>query len=286
MDFYRSPSFQFYHGDFLAGVSSLSGEEVGPYWLLCIECWNKGGVNGNDIASLARIGKISPARMKRLWPLIRSKFVPSPWDEHLVTNPKIEKIRSEASTFARSRQVNGRLGGRPKSKPTQNLEVTYEEPTGNLDESKTEPTETSSNFRLLSSDIAAVATSQDSNPRAREETPSGRAAESPALGFGRWFLARGVALGLIGEHHNLDPLAWALKERGASEKLITAYGDDACRQRAERLFQARLNGKMRGAVSVTRLAAAWDFDELKAATPTGETAAQKFRREVRGEKAS
>lgn len=99
----KSPSFQFYPNDFSSGTLTLSTEEVGAYILLMCHCWDKGHIP-TDLKLLARIAKLPPARMRKVWESLRPKF--QPIDDGLI-QPRIERERMKQAEFRRKQRENG-----------------------------------------------------------------------------------------------------------------------------------------------------------------------------------
>lgn len=84
--------------------------------------------------------------------------------------------------------------------------------------------------------------------------------------FSDYLLERGIAIGVVGEHRRLDPEAWRVHNREASQRLVAAYGLPMCRQRAESFFAACKAGRIRnsgGQYPAVRLEAVWEYRELQ-----------------------
>ena len=69
----KSPAFRFYPLDFIGGTLLLSTEEIGAYLLLLCHAWDKGEVP-HDLTTIARIARLSVARMRKAWNALEPKF--------------------------------------------------------------------------------------------------------------------------------------------------------------------------------------------------------------------
>lgn len=100
----KSPAFQFYPDDFLAGTIMMSNEERGAYiTLLCLQ-WNQGHITIVDLADAT--ADMEDHRTKR----VSSKF--RDLGDGTLQNQRLEEVRAKQEQY-RSRQAeSGRLGGR------------------------------------------------------------------------------------------------------------------------------------------------------------------------------
>jgi uncharacterized protein YdaU (DUF1376 family) len=98
----RSPAFQFYPSDFISGTITFTTEEVGAYILLMCACWDKGSIP-SDVRLLARIAKLSPTKMKRVWVALASKF--QSVDGGYI-QPRIEREREKQVAYRRRQSDN------------------------------------------------------------------------------------------------------------------------------------------------------------------------------------
>jgi uncharacterized protein YdaU (DUF1376 family) len=95
------PYMPFFIGDYLKDTRHLTLEQHGAYLLLIFEYWSKGGLPDDD-AQLARIVGISPAKWRKLRPVIQALFQDG-WkhahiDEELVyAASRREKARKAAN---------------------------------------------------------------------------------------------------------------------------------------------------------------------------------------------
>ena len=65
----HSPAFQFYPGDFTGDrlTIPMTTVEIGAYWLLICECWDKGNQLPNDLSELADIARMSVGDFEKAW---------------------------------------------------------------------------------------------------------------------------------------------------------------------------------------------------------------------------
>lgn len=65
----RSPAFQLYVSDFRQDPKTIvmSTTEIGAYFLLLIECWDKDNSLPDDLAHLAGVARMSPSRFEKSW---------------------------------------------------------------------------------------------------------------------------------------------------------------------------------------------------------------------------
>lgn len=105
----KSPSFQFYANDFVSGCARLSTEEVGAYILLICECWDKGSIPGGDMQLLARIAKLTPAKMRRAWFALGPKF--HTVDSYNYTQSRLETVRRVQLEFRQRQSDKGKASG-------------------------------------------------------------------------------------------------------------------------------------------------------------------------------
>jgi uncharacterized protein YdaU (DUF1376 family) len=105
----KSPAFQIYPKDFLAdeNVAAMTLEEVGCYWLLLCYCWNERSLP-NDLKRLARLLKIRPSHMARLWEAVGPCFVED--ENGRLVNRRLQQERSKQEAFRENRSVSGKKG--------------------------------------------------------------------------------------------------------------------------------------------------------------------------------
>ncbi len=102
-----SQSFPFYPTDFLMGTALLSGAEVGAYIRLLCYQWQEGQLP-NDQNLLARLAQTDEGIIAG----IIHKFAVC--SDGQLRNRKMEDVRKALNLYKKSRQENGRKGGRPK----------------------------------------------------------------------------------------------------------------------------------------------------------------------------
>jgi uncharacterized protein YdaU (DUF1376 family) len=91
----RAPAFQFYPADFIAGTVTFTTEEIGAYMLLMCYCWDKGSIPA-DLKLVARIARMTPPRMRQMWPALVSKF--QAIDGGYI-QPRIERERQKQAEY-------------------------------------------------------------------------------------------------------------------------------------------------------------------------------------------
>lgn len=108
----KSPAFQLYTKDLLsdANVMAMELDEFGAYVKLLAICWNEKGLP-TDPDRLAKMLHVSRKKFDGLWNVVglcffnyRGKF----------QQKRLDKERRKQAKFRKSRQINGRKGGRPR----------------------------------------------------------------------------------------------------------------------------------------------------------------------------
>jgi uncharacterized protein YdaU (DUF1376 family) len=99
----KAPAFQFYPDDFLGSstVGTADVDEIGAYTLLLCLDWQETGFE-YDERRLARWCRVSPARFRKFWGHLGSKF-PARDGRHF--NPRLESERVKQAAF-RQRQAH------------------------------------------------------------------------------------------------------------------------------------------------------------------------------------
>jgi uncharacterized protein YdaU (DUF1376 family) len=104
----KDPAFLFYSSDFLSGVSDLTMEERGQYiTLLCVQ-HQKGELTEKTIR--LSVGNASVDVMAHFELQENGSYV----------NIRLREEAEKRARFAQSRRANGKKGGRPKKKATDN----------------------------------------------------------------------------------------------------------------------------------------------------------------------
>lgn len=112
----RSPSFQFYADDFLAGTCDMSMEEVGAYIRLLCAQWSKQKLR-DDAQILMRIMGATPQEFDRIWPVLSPKF--GMRIEDGIGNPRLEAVRDVQLTRSKNGSKGGKAKGKQKPSKTQ-----------------------------------------------------------------------------------------------------------------------------------------------------------------------
>lgn len=108
----KSPAFQFYAHDFLAGrVATYSLEEAGAYSLLLAFDWSLNGLP-NQPEILAKLCRVSSRRFNKIWLVLAEQFPPG--EDGKLRNPRLQAERDKQVAYSESMSANGKKGGRPK----------------------------------------------------------------------------------------------------------------------------------------------------------------------------
>jgi len=107
----KSPAFQFYARDYLAdeNVMFMELEEEGAYVRLMAFCWLEGSIP-SDLQLLARLCKIDPERMARLWPALEPCFEEHPGDPSRLVHPRLEREREKQADHRERMSEAGKKG--------------------------------------------------------------------------------------------------------------------------------------------------------------------------------
>ena len=143
----KSPSFQFYPGDFLsdANVLVMSMAERGAYITLLCVCWQQGSLP-NDMTRLSKLCGVPLSAFRKLWPALKPCFRSTKEYTSLI-HPRLDRERQKQLEFRQRQSENGKQGGRPRN-PGQSQD---EKGLGYSGLSQTEPKKSSSVFCLPSS---------------------------------------------------------------------------------------------------------------------------------------
>lgn len=110
----KYPAYQWYPRDFLADALSLEDGEELLYRRLLDHQWLHGDVP-KGITQMARVARMTPAKVKAYWPGIAHHF-PLTGPEGGWQNRRLERVRAEQAAYRERQRQNGQLGGRPKLK--------------------------------------------------------------------------------------------------------------------------------------------------------------------------
>jgi uncharacterized protein YdaU (DUF1376 family) len=96
--------FKFMPADFLAdiNVGTMTGQEVGIYWLLICYCWREGALP-DDLEHLASLARVSYDEFRAAWEhKVRRCFTRN--DKGQWESPWVEEVRAEKAEFQAKRQ--------------------------------------------------------------------------------------------------------------------------------------------------------------------------------------
>jgi uncharacterized protein YdaU (DUF1376 family) len=113
----KSPSFQFYPGDFLSdlNVRVMSLEELGAYTLLICTCWIEGSLP-NDLSKLASIARMSPRRFERSWNAhLQQCFFFDP-KKNVFRHKRLEKELKKQRAFRKQKSEAGKASALKRKK--------------------------------------------------------------------------------------------------------------------------------------------------------------------------
>lgn len=133
----KSPAVQWYAKDHLTSVrvAMMDLKTEGAYRRALDYCWLNGFLPNNLKKLCEVIGKGCTEKIAKV---VYEMFEVHPDFPDRLVNERQEKERAKQANFRASRVENGKRGGRPKREPSDNLEKTYEKPTGFENESENE----------------------------------------------------------------------------------------------------------------------------------------------------
>lgn len=120
----KSPAFQFYPKDFIAGTATMSLQEVGAYMRLLCYAWDTGSVPAEG-DERARIMVCSKAQERELWKKVGKKFVLS---DDVYLNERMEVERKKQSEYRRRQSDAGRASAASRHQPEGNHGSTTVQP--------------------------------------------------------------------------------------------------------------------------------------------------------------
>jgi len=103
----RSPAFQLYADDFIAGTADMTAEEVGGFIRLLCHQWTHGGIPADQ----DRAARIAGLMGSPCFGYVLAKFSLSVG--HTLQHPRLERIREEQQAF-RAKQAAAGLNGAKK----------------------------------------------------------------------------------------------------------------------------------------------------------------------------
>lgn len=104
----RAPAYQWYPKDYLSSsaVNAMSLEEEGAYRRLLDFEWLDGSIP-SSLPALARLCRVTPARMGRIWPGIMACFVEHPDQPGRLVNERLERQRNELHAHREQNRLAG-----------------------------------------------------------------------------------------------------------------------------------------------------------------------------------
>lgn len=147
----KSPAFQFYPHDFLAGrVATYGLETVGAYIMLLSFDWSLDGLpfsegeptslgqvcpklSRNSLQTFAKLCRTSTRKFERMWVDLHAHFVVC--EDGKMRNQRLQREREKQLAYSQSMSSNGKRGGRPP-KPQESRGLAAVKP----DESTPSPT--------------------------------------------------------------------------------------------------------------------------------------------------
>lgn len=126
----KSPAFQFYPNDFLAGrVATYSLETIGAYIMLLSFEWSLGGLpldeadhassggvcpklSRNSLQTFAKLCRTSTRKFERMWVDLHGHF--EVCEDGKLRNPRLQREREKQLAYSESMSANGKRGGRPR----------------------------------------------------------------------------------------------------------------------------------------------------------------------------
>lgn len=128
----KSPAFQFYPGEFLAGsVATYSLDEIGAYITLLSFDWSLNGLP-NDIEKLAKLCRINARKFRALWANISEQFEEIDGKLH---NPRLAKERVKQDLWRAKSSVGGKNSAKGRGKGGSRVVEAEGQPNGNTSSS-------------------------------------------------------------------------------------------------------------------------------------------------------
>jgi uncharacterized protein YdaU (DUF1376 family) len=112
----KSPAFQFYPKDFIAGTATMSLQEVGAYMRLLCYAWDTGSVP-NDERERARIMVCSKKQEIEIWKKVGKKFS---LHNDVFLNERLEEERQKQSEYRRRQSDAGKASAATRKQPNGN----------------------------------------------------------------------------------------------------------------------------------------------------------------------
>lgn len=160
----KSPAFQFYPKDFMAGTATMSLQEVGAYMRLLCYAWDAGSVP-TDPKERSRICACSRAQERELWKKVGTKFS---LQNDVYLNERMEEERQKQADYRRRQSDKGKASATVRWQPDGNRAVTTVTP-------RLQPDGNSSS-------------SSSSSSSSKEQIPASKERSLP-VGFAEWWSA-------------------------------------------------------------------------------------------------
>ena len=111
---HRSPAFQFYADDFIAGTADMSAEEVGAFIRLLCHQWSKGSIPADEDRSGRIAGLLGSPSLR----YVMAKF--SPCVDGQLRNNRLELVRAESAKYRAKQVESGKAGASKRWSNPQN----------------------------------------------------------------------------------------------------------------------------------------------------------------------
>jgi uncharacterized protein YdaU (DUF1376 family) len=155
------PSFPFYPKDWLASTRGLSGAARGYHIDMLALSWLNGGCDV-DPETLRRSVGAEKAEWRRVWPELSTRW--QEVDGRLV-NPRLERVREEATAYTEAKRIAGKLGGKAKAERLANGKQT---PSKELADGLAKPSLALASASAVSSSLR----SEEDSPTPRKQKPA------------------------------------------------------------------------------------------------------------------
>lgn len=173
------PYMKFYVGDYQRDTRHLSTEEHGAYLLILLAMWSAGGRLPNDDLRLARIAGLTPAKWKKIGPVVRSFLT---IEGEFVTQKKLSEIAQKEAEKVQILKSNGSKGGAAKALKTKKPDVANATPNATAN--------------ALANGVTTITRTKDSNPTTTFDSAE-RACLDAAGDVVGWGLAGDVVFGHV-----------------------------------------------------------------------------------------
>ena len=115
-----SPAFQFYPGDFTGDKNTvrMTATEIGAYWLLICECWDKDNCLPDDLDELAEITRLERDEFEVVWNRRIKKCFLFDDRQKVFTHKRLSEEIKKQKAFKKKRSESGMKGMRNRWKQT------------------------------------------------------------------------------------------------------------------------------------------------------------------------